>query len=104
MRVWAIACSALFGVATFGILGFNLILLVIVGELNRKRQRSNQLSAFFYTPGRISAIFREYRLRYPEGRFLSYAYLCVSITVASVLSSTAILLYALHLIRSGMVR
>jgi hypothetical protein len=102
MKTYAIAAGVLFCLATVGVLLSNLFVVVIIGELNRKRRQANQLSMFFLMPWKISAIFNEYRLRYPEGRFLRYVYVCLAFGMACFLASMIVFLYASRLARGGM--
>jgi hypothetical protein len=102
VKIYAIAAGVLFCLATLGIFLSNLFLIVIIGELNKRRHQSNQLSAFFLMPWRISAIFNEYRLRYPDGRFLRYVYVCLFVGMACFLASVIVFLYATRLAHSSM--
>lgn len=101
MKIYAIAAGVLFCLATVGIFLSNMFLIVIIGELNKKRGQSNQLSILLM-PWRISAVFNEYRLRYPEGRFLRYVYVCLFAGVGCFLASMLVFLYASRLAHSGM--
>jgi hypothetical protein len=102
MKIYAIAAGVLFCLATVGIFLSNLFLIVIIGELNKRRRQSNQLSIFFLMPWRISAIFNEYRLRYPEGRFLRYVYIGLIVGMACFLASMIVFLYASRMAGRGM--
>jgi hypothetical protein len=101
MRAYLITVCVLFSAATIGILLSNLFMLVVVGELNKKRQKSNQLSFILLTPWKIAAIAKEYRLRYPHGRFVRYATVCLIAGVTFFAASAVLFWYASRLAQSG---
>jgi len=102
MKAYLIAVCVLFSFATIGILLSNLFMMVVVGELNKRRQRSNQLSFILLTPWRISAIAREYRMRCPQGRFLRYAGICLVAGVVFFAASAVLFWYAWRMGQSSM--
>jgi hypothetical protein len=101
MRAYLIAVCILFSIATISILLSNLFLMVVVGELNQRRSKTNQLSFVWLTPWRISAIAREYRMRCPQGRFVRYAGICLIAGVVFFAVSAVIFWYAWRLAQSG---
>ncbi len=57
--------------ATAGFTG-SLLIFMMIGEVNRKKDDENQIPYFSWHPGKRSAIFSEYRRLYPEGRLFIY--------------------------------
>lgn len=58
----------LFAMAMTGVVLANMFLIVMIGEINRKRQEGNLVSYFGFTFPKILRIYREYRRSYPNGR------------------------------------
>jgi len=51
----------------------NLFLMMIVRELNERRQESNAVSYVGWTFPKVSRVFREYREINPTGRLAAYS-------------------------------
>lgn len=74
---------ALFCVYMTGIFLGNVFLLMMIGEVNRKRPDGNQISYFGFHLFKIARIFSEYRGSHPEGKIHIYT----SISVAAAFST-----------------
>jgi hypothetical protein len=101
MRGYLIAACVLFSAATFAAIFSNLFFMVVIGEVNRRRVATNQISYFWLTPWRFSDICTEYRRRCPQGRFLRYSFICFAAAVACALGSLGLILYATHFFQGG---
>jgi hypothetical protein len=51
----------------------NMLLIMMVGEINRKRQDETLVSYVGFTFPKMLRIFREYRTSYPNGKLHIYA-------------------------------
>ncbi len=63
-----------FCIATTGMGMANMFLIMMIGEINRKRQEGNLVSYFGFTFPKIVRIFEEYRRIYPGGKLHIYAW------------------------------
>jgi hypothetical protein len=68
-----------FSVAMTGAFAANMFLIMMIREINRKRQDGNLVSYIGYTPFKIIRIFSEYRRLYPKGKLhvLTFAAIAV---------------------------
>lgn len=55
-----------------GVFLANMFLVMMIGEINRKRQEGNLVSYFVFTYPKTLRIFREYRSSYPDGKLHIY--------------------------------
>jgi hypothetical protein len=69
---------SLLGVATLTSITSTLIMYAMIGEINRKKNDSSQISYFVVDPYRV---VREYRALYPNGVFTKILIASVSLTV-----------------------
>jgi hypothetical protein len=53
-----------------GIIGANLVLFAMIGEINRKLPERDRISYIFGYYAKYRRIFNEYRRLYPNGRLL----------------------------------
>ena len=79
------------GIAGFCIAGTavflgNMLTMIMIGEINRKREEGNLVSYFGFTPRKSRMIIREYQRLYPNGRLHIYSYLCVSAVVSGMIT------------------
>lgn len=51
----------------------NMTLIMMIGEINRKRQEGNLVSYLGFTFFKLLRIFREYRSLYPDGKLHIYS-------------------------------
>jgi tellurite resistance protein TehA-like permease len=51
----------------------NMFLMMMIGEINRKREEANLISYFGFTFPKMLRIFGEYRRSYPNGKLHVYA-------------------------------
>lgn len=56
----------------------NMLIIMMIGEINRKREEGNLVSYFDFTPGKVFRVFKEYRSLYPDGKL----HLCALSTFA----------------------
>jgi len=73
-----------FGVAGTGVFLGNMLTMIMIGEINRKRQEGDLGSYFGFTPQKSRMIFREYRRLYPKGKLHIYSYLALAAVVAGM--------------------
>jgi hypothetical protein len=50
-----------------------MFFIMMIGEINRKRQEGNLVSFFGFTPLKTLRIFLEYRSLYPDGKLHIYS-------------------------------
>ena len=62
-----------FCVAMSGLFLANMFLIMIIGEINRKRQDGSLVSYFGFTFPKMVRLFGEYRRSYPSGKMHIYA-------------------------------
>ncbi len=78
-----------FSLALTGLFLTNLFLVMMVGEINRKRVEGNQVSYFGYTFPKIVRIFNEYRSSHPEGKKHIYAIVAFAFAIAGLVGVAA---------------
>jgi len=69
----AIAGIVSFCLALTGLFLANMFLMMMIGEINRKREEGNLISYLGFTFPKMLRIFGEYRRSYPSGRLHVYA-------------------------------
>ena len=57
----------------FGVILANMLVLMMIGEINRKREDGKLISYFGFTTSKSLRIFDEYRRLYPNGKLHIYA-------------------------------
>ena len=72
MSAIAIIGIVFFCVAMTGAFLGNMTLIMMIGEINRKRQEGNLISYFGFAFPKLLRIFREYRSLYPDGKLHIY--------------------------------
>jgi hypothetical protein len=72
MSTRAIIGIIFFCVAMTGVFLASMFLIMMIGEINRKRQEGNLVSYFGFTFPKALRIFREYRSSYPDGKLHIY--------------------------------
>jgi hypothetical protein len=60
--------TTLLYLAISGCILANMFLLMMIGEINRKKEDGKVISYFGFTPGKMVRIFKEYRSLYPNGK------------------------------------
>jgi len=85
MTVRNIVALMIFLGAITCIIMVNFILVMMIGEINRKRDAAKQVSYFGFHAGKVMLIFREYKLLYPSRRFGFFAKLLFGCGVALLL-------------------
>ena len=64
----------------------NMLTMIMIGEINRKRREDDLVSYFGFTPQKLLMIFREYRRFYPEGKLHIYDYLALAAVIAGMIT------------------
>jgi hypothetical protein len=64
----------------------NMILIMMIGEINRKRPEGNLISYFGFTYFKMRRIFREYRRLYPGGKLHIYWHISNAAAVIGVIT------------------
>ena len=62
-----------FCVALSGVILANMFVIMMIGEINRKREDGKLISYFGFTPPKTMRIFDEYRRLYANGKLHIYA-------------------------------
>lgn len=81
MRFDVMMLIAAFGASTFSTLASTLILFAMIGEINRQRDSASQVGYFHFS---WVQVLREYRLLYPDGKYIRALH--ISIFFAGVFS------------------
>jgi len=77
----AIAGIISFCFALTGLFVANILLVMMIGEINRKRQGAKLVSYIGFTFPKMLRIFSEYRSSYPAGRLHVYALLAFGLAI-----------------------
>jgi hypothetical protein len=75
-----------FCMALAGLFLANTFLIMMIGEINRRRQDGSLISYFRFTFPKMLRIFREYRSSYPQGKLHIYALAAFALAMASLVS------------------
>lgn len=75
-----------FCIAGTGVFLGNMLTMIMIGEINRKRGEDNLVSYFGFTPQKSRMIIREYRRLYPDGKLHIYSYLAVVAVIAGMIT------------------
>lgn len=78
-----------FCLAMTGLILANMLLMMMIGEINRKRRDGSLISYFGFTFPKMRRIFDEYRSSYPTGNKHIYARLAFALAVAGLLGVAA---------------
>jgi glutamate mutase epsilon subunit len=62
----------------------NMFLVMMIGEVNRKRPDGNLVSYFGFSHFKVARIFREYRKSYPAGKTHIYALIAFAMALAGL--------------------
>ena len=73
-----------FCVALTGLFGANMLLIMMIGEINRKRQEGSLVSYLGFSFPKIIRIFHEYRGAYPRGRMHIFALVAFAVAVLAL--------------------
>jgi hypothetical protein len=68
MNLWLIIGIIAFCLALSGVILANMFVIMMIGEINRKREDGKLISYFGSTPAKTMRIFDEYRRLYPNGK------------------------------------
>jgi hypothetical protein len=86
MSVIAIIGIISFCVFLTGMFLANMFLMMIIGEINRKRQEGDLISYFGFAFPKMLRIFREYRSSYPDGKLHTYSLAAFAIAMSALIS------------------
>lgn len=67
----------LFGLGTTGVILANMFVMMMIGEINRKRKEGELVSYFGFTFQKFLRVMREYRNWYPDGRLRAYCLIAI---------------------------
>jgi hypothetical protein len=74
-------------IAGTGVFVGNMLTMMMIGEINRKRREDDDLVSYFgFTPQKSRMIVREYRRLYPDGKLHIYSYLMVVAVIAGMIT------------------
>lgn len=82
----AIAGVVSFCFALTGLLLANMFLLMMIGEINRKRKEGDLVSYFGFAFPKMLRIFREYRTSSPEGDLHVYTWLAFALGLIGLIN------------------
>lgn len=63
----------------------NMFIVMMIGEINRKRQEGNLVSYFGFTFPKMLRIFGEYRSSYPNGKIHFYAFAALALVLVGAI-------------------
>ena len=72
--------------ALTGLFSANMFLMMMIGEINRKREDENLVSYFGFTFFKMLRIFDEYRRSYPTGKLHVYALSAFGLAMLGLIS------------------
>ena len=80
INLWLVIGIIAFGLALSGVILANMFVIMMIGEINRKREDGKLISYFGFTPPKTMRIFDEYRRLYPNGKLhiLRFGRVCPS--------------------------
>ena len=73
ISLWLVIGIIAFCLALSGVISANMFVIMMIGEINRKREDGKLISYFGFTPPKTMRIFAEYRRLYPDGKLHIYA-------------------------------
>jgi hypothetical protein len=73
MNLWLVIGIIAFCVAMTGVISANMFVLMMIGEINRKKEDGKPISYVGFTPPKTLQIFGEYRRLYPNGKLQVYS-------------------------------
>lgn len=85
MNLWLVIGIIAFCVALSGVILANMFVLMMIGEINRKKEDGRLISYFGFTPPKTVQIFTEYRRSYPNGKLHIYALAVFAIAVIALI-------------------
>ncbi len=68
-----------------GVIVANMIVVMMIGEINRKNGEGDRISYWGYTPAKTLRIFRDYRNSYPDGRLFAYFWVAFAFAAISAI-------------------
>lgn len=75
-----------FCVAMTGVFLGNMFTVMMIGEINRKKQDGSQVSYFGFTFPKMLRIFGEYRTWYPDGNMHLYTLAALALVLIGMIS------------------
>lgn len=88
MKFDVIMLVVVFGISSFCTLASTLILFVMIGEINRKRDSNAQIQYFRFSWVRV---LREYRLLYPSGKYTPVLFVAMALAAVFALMFLCVL-------------
>jgi len=68
-----------------GLLLANMFLMMMIGEINRKKSEEHLISYFGFTYTKLQRVYHEYRLLYPNGNLLKYYWISFALGVIGII-------------------
>lgn len=75
-----------FCVAGTGVFLGNMVTMIMIGEINRKKSEGDLISYLGFTPQKSRMIIREYRRLYPSGKLHIYSYLALAAVISGMIT------------------
>lgn len=75
-----------FAVSMTGVILGNIFLMIMIGEINRKRQDGNLVSYFGFVGPKVLEIAAEYRRLYPRGKIAIYTWASAALAYIGMIS------------------
>jgi hypothetical protein len=92
MSVKAVVAIIAFIVAMSGAVLGNMFVIMMIAEINRKRQDGNLVSYFGYTLAKLLRVFSEYRSLYPDEKLNNYALTAILVLITGMIILAALIL------------
>ena len=85
MNLWLVIGIIAFCAALSGVILANMFVIMMIGEINRKKEDGRLISYFGFTPPKVLRIFAEYRSLYPNGKLHIYALAVFAIAMVALI-------------------
>lgn len=85
MNRWLVIGIIAFCVALSGVILANMFVIMMIGEINRKKEEGSLISYFGFSPPKVMQIFTEYRSLYPNGKLHIYALAVFAIAMIALI-------------------
>jgi hypothetical protein len=93
MNTWLTIGIIAFCLALSGVILANMFVIMMIGEINRKREEGNLISYFGFTPPKTMRVFDEYRRLYPNGKLHIYFFAVFGLAMIALIIVGVIYLF-----------
>lgn len=83
-----------FSLAMTACIWVNVLIIMMVGEINRKKSDSEQVNYLGYGLTKVFLVFSEYRNAYPSGKLAMYAKAAISFMFVGLIATAICLILA----------